>query len=409
MSRKRRKKEYGGHIRNPRNQTQSDEDTKRKTAEIEAALKAQRARNASSAVPDAETKSTSPVPSIPGMVYDSETDRYYRRKHAPSRPSHPTLVASKKERYPGVTSVSCVEMLRNRAYGGVVYAERNYRVIDQLISHTLRCELLSHLTFPRNKCDLSFHVDHGLALSSGGAIRFHPDRFASRSLVRGHVIQSLRWRASPDPCLAALTHDDQGTPHIYVIPASEDAADRIHPPLNRLLNVPATTVEWVRETELVLLGCQDGLATIQVDLAHPPVCRERSASPVSALSPVVSSGNVCLAGMRNGRVVMTDLRCVPGFSPLCSLPLCVDHVQPLQDGYSVVCRDVAGNISVYDLRAHSRERMTICRATSLSRASLSRSRFWVSSDERILVTSGIGGTHLSPRQDGGLRETVNVW
>jgi hypothetical protein len=377
-----------------REKEMSQADIERKTKEIQQALAEQRARRQSSElVCESMSMDARPV-EIPGMVYDANTDRYFKRSHIRMSKSATNEPNKKKNRTPGVEESSIcnvIDVLHQRCLGLPMQTATISRIAARSIqasSVLQRIEGRDHLD---NIIGIKYHPIWGLAMISGGLFFTNPamqpiPRISSR-LTGIEWWPSIHYASRPVLALSIITP-------IFASIVRTFTPDNAHNPHSSEMvymnpNGDVSNMLWADDSSL-LLSDGEMVMSCRCDGFLPSSNVASFNSAVASLNMLSQyETNAYLVGLRNGSVYVQDRRVRAqhqSLSHVYSMPFYIDHMHPLSDMRSVVVRDVAGNIDRFDVRYPNKTLLTVCSSTS--NTSISRSKFWVSSSEDFLLASG---------------------
>jgi hypothetical protein len=221
---------------------------------------------------------------------------------------------------------------------------------------------------------VDYHSQFALAISSDNKILLSNGE-SSAIFPQNACIKKCRWAPRNDIGMLGLITDN-----IYrtlnIEPLQGIGSFKI--PKDNLLRA----VEWSLDGNNVFLGADFGLWKSSVELHIFPLIYE-SVSPIVSICNADRFENSILLGLRNGSILLFDMKSKRSKCALSSMRKCIDHLWVSDNCWSCLAQDVTGSLNMLDLRMPSRVQCYIYK--SLENSIVRNRGFWVSSDENFLV------------------------
>ena len=415
---------------------------KRKSIDIEASLLAQRQQHQNRREDAPQTPIAAKA--LPGYAYDSAADRYYRVPTSRSMkvvnnglkcpPSHVEETRTNFHSIIDLLDRRLMSSTRSRCFG-------RSTIQSEFIAGSLLlkpvCFDCSDSSGPDNfnDTDLDYHPTFGVARTSAQSITVYENKNRHYKSINLSTFTRLRgssqphWRPSTSnssaekPTIAVLVHSDTFVQTMLLQQQSEstDYSGRQAGPypstwkackvggLSSSDQGSVSKIEWSSSGDELFQLCETGIWMTNVERNFFPVrsgavrgLHEMSYSKSSmVLSTRDTNGNcnavamcnsihqesVKYIGFRNGELKTIDIRCPTPSVKIGQLPYCIDHIDCLRDGTTLVAQDITGQVSLYDCRMPvSRKFSEYMRVVEGKCAEVRKTRrFWIDPQEGFIV------------------------
>jgi hypothetical protein len=382
---------------------------------------------------------------IKGFVYDSSTDRYYKKNDASS--SSNQLILDLKSRAKNESKLklepqssnpnatSYLHLLSRREIKVGSSSQLHSKVLcSSMIFQPLHNEVSSRLCMDdQSDTDISYHPVFGLARTSSRCICIYEEPGAKigdsinlNTFTRLGGSSDPQWRPSSShsfnykPALAILVYSPTFVQPVLLRRSDESAVgERSSWVVNKIGGVGSKDqgsvrkINWDSKGENLFLLCETGVwmsniernATVSSSSTNRNIADtsfDRSRMIISnsdaydrnkctqavAICNSPNNESTVYVGFRNGELISQDLRSPSSTAnpKIGSLSYCTDHIKCLNDGITLIAQDITGQISLYDSRMSGARSSEFLKLVDGAKDEVRKTRrFWLSPDESFIV------------------------
>jgi hypothetical protein len=381
---------------------------------------------------------------IKGFIYDSSTDRYYKKNDASSSSNQLILDVKartrnepkeKLESQSNTNAISYLHLLSRREIKTGSLSQLHSKVLcSSLTLQPLHNEVSNRLCMDdQSDTDISYHPVFGLARTSSRCICIYEESGAKigdsinlNTFTRLGGSSDPQWRPSSShnfndkPALAILVYSPTFVQPVLLRRSNERAVgERSSWVVNKIGGVgckdqgSVRKINWDSKGENLFLLCETGVwmsniernanvssSSINRNIAdtsfdrstmivssHDAYDRNKCTQAIAICNSKTNESTVYV-GFRNGELISQDLRSpsTTANSKIGSLSYCTDHIECLHDGITLIAQDITGQISLYDSRMSGARSSEFLKLVNGSKEEVRKTRrFWLSPDESFII------------------------